>query len=108
MPIIFVETQYPASKNKEVLAAWMKALEKYPRDEGLTTPLVESAVTSDMCGLRVLSASQTKPGKYEEAIAYTGKFMSEFFDIEGFYYEIRTWMTIDEAMESIGEKAPDR
>jgi hypothetical protein len=108
MPIIFVESQYPASKNKEVLAAWMKALEKYPRDEGLTTPLVESAVTSDKCGLRVLSADQTKPGKYEEAIAYTGKFMSEFFDIEGFYYEIRTWMTIDEAMESIGEKAPDR
>ena len=58
--------------------------------------------------LGVLSASQTKPGKYEEAVAYTAKFMTEFFDIEGFYYEIRSWMTIDEAMESIGEKAPDR
>ena len=41
-------------------------------------------------------------------MAYTAKFMAEFFDIEGFYYEIRTWMTIDEAMESIGGKAPER
>ena len=107
MPIIFVESQYPASKSKEVVAAWLKALEKYPRPEGLVTPLVESAVTSDKCGLRVLSASKTHPGKYEEAAAYTAKFMTEFFDIEGFYYEIRTWMTIEEAMESIGEKAPE-
>ena len=108
MPIIFVESQYPVSKNKEVLAAWLSALEKYPQDENLATPLVETAVTSDKCGLRVLSASQTKPGKYEEAMAYTAKFMTEFFDIEGFSYEIRTWMTIEEAMESIGEKAPER
>jgi len=108
MPIIFIESQYPVSKNKEVLAAWLKALEKYPRDESLATPLVESAVTSDKCGLRVFSANQTKPGKYEEALAYTAKFMTEFFDIEGFYYEIRTWMTIEEALESIGQKPPDR
>ena len=108
MPLIFVESQYPVSKNQEVLAAWLKALEKYPRDEGLSTILVDAAVTSDKCGLRVFTASQTKPGKYEEAMAYTAKFMTEFFDIEGFYYEIRTWMTIDEAMESIGGKAPER
>jgi len=108
MPIIFVESQYPVSKNKEVLAAWLSALEKYPRDESLATPLVDAAVTSDKCGLRVFSANQTKPGKYEEALAYTSKFMTEFFDIEDFSYEIRTWLTNEEAMESIGEKAPER
>ena len=36
----------------------VKAREKYPRPEGLVTPLVESAVTSEKCGLSVLSASQ--------------------------------------------------
>jgi hypothetical protein len=41
----------------------VKALEKYPRPEGLVTPLVESAVTSEKCGLKVLSASQINPGK---------------------------------------------
>ena len=108
MPIIIVESQYPVSKNKEVLASWLKALEKYPRPEGLSTPLIEAAVTSDKCGLRVLSASQTNPGKYEETAAYIAKFMAEFFDIEGFYYDVRTWMTNEEAMEAIGEKPPER
>ena len=71
------------------LQSWqhdVKALEKYPRPEGLVTPLVESAVTSEKCGLRVLSASQINLGKYEEAAAYTAKFMAEFFDIEGLYH----------------------
>ena len=76
--------------------------------EGLFTTLVDTAVSSDKNGLKVLSAHLISPGKYEEASAYFRKFMTEFFDIEGFSYEIRTWMTIEEAMESIGQKAPER
>jgi len=108
MPIIFIESQYPVNKNKDVLAAWLKGLEKYPRPDGLFTPLVETAVKSDKMGLRVLSAFQINPGKYDESSAYFAKFMTEFFDIEGYSYEIRTWSTIEEAMESIGEKVPER
>jgi hypothetical protein len=40
MPIIMIENQYPVNKNKEVIAAWLSALEKYPRPEGLFTPLI--------------------------------------------------------------------
>ena len=108
MPIIFIESQYPVCKNKEVLAAWLRGLEKYPRPDDLVTPLVETAVTSDKCGLRVLSAFQTNPGKYEEAAAYFAKFMAEFFDIEDYYYDFSTWMTIEEAMASIGQQPPER
>ena len=108
MPIIFIESQYPVSKNKEVLTAWLQGIEKYPRPDDLFTPLVETAVASDKCGLRVLSAFQSLPGKYEETAAYFAKFMTVFYEIESFYYETRTWMTIEEAMESIGEKAPER
>ncbi len=71
------------------LRSWqhdVKALEKYPRPEGLVTPLVESAGTSEKCGLRVLSARQINLGKYKEAVAYTAKFMAEFFDTEGLYH----------------------
>ena len=42
-----------------------------------------------------IQAYQTNPGKYEEAAAYFSKFMTEFFDIEGYYYDFRTWMTIE-------------
>jgi hypothetical protein len=34
--------------------------------------------------------------------------MTEFFDIEGYSFEFSNWSTIEEAMESIGEKVPDQ
>ena len=108
MPIIVIDNRYPHHKNKEVVETWLKALEKHPRPEGLFTPLVETAVKSSKNGLRVLSAYQTNPGKYEEAAAYFSKFMAEFFNIKGYSYDFSTWLTIDEAMESIGQKAPER
>ena len=108
MPIIFIENQYPLHKNKEVLAAWLGAIEKYPQPEGLFTTLVDTAVSSDKKGLKVLSAHLINPGKYEEAAAYFHKFMTAFFDIEGYSYEFSNWSTIEEAMASIGEKLPER
>lgn len=108
MPILMIENQYPVKQNPEVIAAWLSALEKYPRPEGLFTPLIETAVSSDFNGLRVLSAYLISPGKYEEASEYFRKFLTAFFNIEDYTYKFSTWSTIDEAMESIGEKAPER
>ena len=108
MSIMFIENQYPVHKNREVLAAWFGAIEKYPQPEGLFTTLVDTAVSSNQNGLKVLSAYLINPGKYEEASAYFHKFMAEFFDIEGYSYEFSNWLTIDEAMESIGQQAPKR
>ncbi len=108
MPIIFIESQYPAFKNNEMLAAWLKAIEKYPRPEGLFTTLIDTAVSSDKNGLKVLSAHLINPGKYEEASTYLQRFMTVFFDIEGFSYEFSNWSTIEEAMERIEEKMPER
>ena len=107
MPILFIENHYPLHKNKEVLAAWFGAIEKYPQPEGLFTTLVDTAVSNDKNGLKVLSAHLITPGKYEEASAYFRKFMTAFFDIESYTYEFSTWSTIEEAMESIGQKPPE-
>jgi len=107
MPIIVIDSYYPPSKNQDVLTAWLGALEKFSRPEGLFKPLIENAVSSNQEGLRVFSAFQTNPGKYEEAAAYFAKFMTSFFHIEDYYYEMATWSTIEEAMESIGAKMPE-
>lgn len=108
MPIIVIDSHYPASKNQDVLTAWLGAMEKYPRPKDLCKTLIQSAVSSNYDGLRVFSAFQTNPGKYEEAAAYFSKFMTSFFHIEEYYYEMATWATIEEAMESIGAKMPER
>jgi hypothetical protein len=67
MPIIFIENHYPLHKNKEALAAWLRAIEKYPQPEGLFTTLVDMAVSNDKNGLKVLSAHLINSGKYDEA-----------------------------------------
>ncbi|MCK5100934.1 MAG: hypothetical protein KAR45_22685 [Desulfobacteraceae bacterium] len=108
MPIVVLESQYPLNKNKEVLAAWLGAIEKYPRPEDIFTTLVDTAVSSDKNGLKVLSAYLINPGKYEEASAYLRKFMTAFFGIEGYVYEFTNWSTIEEAMQSIDENMPER
>jgi hypothetical protein len=69
MPIMFIENQYPVHKNKEVLAAWFGAIEKYPKPEGLFTTLVDTAVSSDKNGIKVLSAYLINPGKYFKIIS---------------------------------------
>jgi hypothetical protein len=108
MPILMIKNQYPVSKNKEVLAAWLSGLEKYPRPEDLVTPLIETAVSSDMNGLKVMSAYLFDPAKYAKVSAYFRKFMTTFYEIEGYVYQFSTWSTIEEALESIGEKPPER
>ncbi len=108
MSIVFSESQYPLNKNKEVLAAWFRAIEKYPLPEDLFTTLVDKAVSSDQKGLKVRSAYLINPGKSDEASAYFRKFMTEYFDIEGYTYEFSTWSTIEEAMQSIEVNMPER
>jgi len=90
------------------LAAWFGAIEKYPRPEGLFTTLVDTAVSSDKNGLKVLSAYLINPGKYDEASAYFRKFMTEFFDTKGYSFEFSNWSIIEETLKSIGEKVPDK
>ncbi|MBT3177641.1 MAG: hypothetical protein HOG03_02275 [Desulfobacula sp.] len=108
MPIIFVESHYPMHKQNEVLETWLGAIQKYPKPEELFTTLIDTAISSDKKGLKVLSAYLINPGKYEEASAYFRKFMTAFFDIEGYVYEFNNWATIEEAMEAIEAPMPDR
>jgi hypothetical protein len=108
MSILFSESRYPLHKNKEVLTAWFRAIEKYPIPEGLFTTLVDKAVSSDQKGLKVRSAYLISPGKSDETAAYFRKFMTEYFDIEDYTYEFTTWSTIEEAMDSIETPMPER
>jgi hypothetical protein len=106
MGILFHERQYPAHKNKEVVAAWFRALEKYPRPEGFFNTLIDNAAIPTKQGIKIFSAHLILPGKYEETVDYWGRFMTEFYDIEGFVFEFRVWSTIEEALSVIGQEGP--
>ncbi len=108
MPIICIESQYPMNKYHEVLEIWLEAFKKLPRPEELFTTLVDTAVSVDKKGIKVLSAYLITPGKYEEAATYFQKFMTSFFKVKDYSYEVSNWSTIEEAMESIDVPMPER
>ena len=109
MPILFVESQYPAHKQDEVVETWLGAIQKYPPSEELFTTLIDTAVKPKKgIGIRVTSAYLIEPGKYEEASAYFSKFMASFFPVEGYTYEFNRWATIEEAMGIVDTPMPER
>ena len=108
MGILLHENQYPSNKNKEVVAAWFRAIEKYPQPEGLFTTLIDTAAKPTKQGFKILSAYLVAPGKYEDALRYWSKFMSEFWDIEGYFFEFTHYATIEEALKITDQEAPKR
>ena len=108
MGILVHESQYPSNKNKEVVAAWFRAVEKYPQPEGLFTTLIDTAVKPTKQGFKIFSAHLVPLGKYEKAVRYWGKFMTEFYDIEGYFFEFTHWATIEEALEIVDQESPKK
>jgi hypothetical protein len=78
----------------------------FPDDETIQETLVQSAgkITED--GVKLLSVTQVKEGKLEEALAVVYKEMSYYSDIEGFESSVEVWATSQEGLQALGMEAP--
>jgi hypothetical protein len=106
MPYIIVTSQYPSHKAQQVGETYLEALKKYPPDESLATQVVPAAAKTTLEGIEVISISEPKEGKVEEALTRARDEMTMFLPIEGFEYSIDTYGTVTEAMSSIGMSVP--
>jgi len=102
MPYLITQTWFPLSKADEVGKKYLEVLEKFPPDESLGKDLIPSAVTSDQNGLTSVSILEVKQDKMFDAFDRAAKSILEFRTIEGYNYNIRFWLTAEEALESIG------
>ncbi len=98
---------YPIGKASEVAKRYIESLQKYPPDASLSKTLaVGVKPTKD--GIKVVVIGDVVKGKYEEALLRGVQSTHEFMaDIEGFKYEIETFMDITEAMPIVGMTAPE-
>lgn len=103
MPYIIVHTWYPPDRVGEVVNVYMEAMEKVPADESIATVIVEAAVTSTKKGIETISISEVKPQKYEEAMERTNQRMVMFHSVPDYRYETKMWMTVEEALASVGK-----
>jgi len=102
MPYVITRCWYPLHKAGEPGKKYLEVLEKYPADESLGKELVPVAVTSSKEGIETLSVREVERQKVGDALERERKMMAEFRTIEGFAFEIKTWSTVEEAMEMIG------
>ena len=106
MPYLVTTSLYPSEKGPEVGARYLEALGKYPPDENLGTEVVPAAVKSTHEGIKVLSISEVKEGKLDEAYNRAVNMMVMFQSIPGFAYTVEVHLKVDEAMAAIGMDMP--
>jgi len=106
MVLIMVTTWYPLTKATEVAKKYIEVMQKIPSDPSIAKPLVTAAVSPGKDGIEVISISEVRKGKYEEALNRANRRMVMFFGIEGYRYEIKTLLTLEEAMPLIGLAPP--
>ncbi|MFX0167571.1 MAG: hypothetical protein ACFE9V_19800 [Candidatus Hodarchaeota archaeon] len=98
---------YPTGKSSEVAKKWVESLQKYPPDPSLVKTLA-IGVKPTKDGIKVVVIGDIVKGKYEDALLRGVRSTHEFLSsIEGFRYEIETFMDITEAMPIVGMEAPE-
>ena len=106
MVLIMVTSWYPPTKTIEAAEKYIEVMQKIPEDPSIAEPLVRVGVSSGKDGIEVISISDVKKGKYEEAMNLALRRMVMFHGIEGYRYEIKTLSTLEEAMPLIGLAPP--
>jgi len=85
-----------------VAKKYLEVIQKYPPDESIAKPVIPAAVTSAREGIEVLSVDEVKRQRIGDALERSVVFMTEFRNIPGFNYEIKTWSRVEEALARIG------
>ncbi len=106
MVLIISTALYPHDKGSEVAKKVIEVLKKYPPDPSLAKTLsIGAKATTD--GIKVITVTEVKKGKFDEAYALANKSAMEYTSIEGFKFEMETYMDANEAFKVIGMEAPE-
>ena len=107
MPYLITTSIYPTDKATEVAEKYMEMLAKYPPDENLANEIVPAAVKTTHDGVKVIGILEVKQGKLEEALNRTVNQMVVFLNVVGFEYSIDVYLTVEEALATIGMSVPE-
>ena len=102
MPYIIVQSWYPPSKADEAVKKYLEVMEKLPFDESLGKQIVPVATTVTKDSQTSLSIAEVEQQKVGDALEWAKRFMIQFRNIEGYYYEVKTWSTAEEGLARMG------
>jgi hypothetical protein len=106
MPYLFVTTSFPSDKSDEVAKKYFEVIKKYPPDDSLGTQVVPAAFTRTLQGIEAIVVIEAKKGKLEDLLIREGNALAMFRTIQGYEAQVETYMTLEEALGSIGMSLP--
>lgn len=107
MVYIVTNSIFPSHRAPEAGKKFLEQLKKYAEDESLGETLVNAAVKTTTCGIRVLNVTTVKKGKLEESLTRGNEILAMYNEIEGFEYTMEVWQEPAEALATLGLKMPE-
>jgi hypothetical protein len=102
MPYVITRCWYPHHIADDVAKKYLEVIQKYPPDESIAKPVIPAAITSTREGIEVLSVDEVERQRIGDALERSVVFMTEFRNIPGLNYEIKSWSTVEEGLARIG------
>ena len=106
MPYIVSFVKYPSHRGPKIAQKYLEYLQKFPPDDSLGELIIPSAIKITDEGIRALSVSRVKKGKFDEAWKLAIDQRAFFLDVEGYEGSVEVWATIEEALAAVGMKLP--
>ncbi|MHA2036227.1 MAG: hypothetical protein ACW98X_07325 [Promethearchaeota archaeon] len=106
MVLVVATVLFPHAKANEVAKKNIELIQKYPADPSLGEGLV-IGVKATTEGIKGLFVGDVKKGKVEEFIERVAKqYQETALEIEGYKYQLETYMTVPEAYKILGMEPP--
>lgn len=97
---VMITITYPPDKAVEVAKRFIKARQENPMPPFIKT--VGEFVTSSLeCGIKVCGIYEIEAGKEYEGLQELSRRTEQFFDIEGFRYQMEPVMAAEEAISTL-------
>ncbi|MBY8991919.1 MAG: hypothetical protein KGD58_14340 [Candidatus Lokiarchaeota archaeon] len=106
MVLIVATVLFPHAKSSEVAKKNIELIQKYPADPSLGEGLV-IGVKATLEGIKALFVGNVTKGKVEEYVEAVAKqYQETALEVEGYKYQIETYMTVPEAYKILGMEPP--
>ncbi|MBI4764282.1 MAG: hypothetical protein HY787_06735 [Deltaproteobacteria bacterium] len=106
MPYLIVTTSWPSDKTDAAAKKFFEVMKKYPPDNKLGTQVVPAAFSRTLQGIKAMVITEVKKGKLEDALTRVGKMLAMYRTIPGYEAQVETYMTLEEALGTIGMSLP--
>ena len=107
MVLVVATTYFPAEKSTEVGKKYLEVVKKFPTDRSIDKPIVPVAVRTTSKGMKAISVSEVKDGKFKEYMKRFYQNILEYFEIEGYKVDFEVYMSGAEALPLVGLEMPE-